>query len=157
MLRTIVYWFCLLGFWFMLAGISPASGAAGAVATLLVLWLNRNLAAEGRGLSTPKIISFLFLGLYLLGQLILAGLQTARLVLSPKLQLQPVLVTFNPGLKSGFLKTVLANSITLTPGTLTVAVEGEKFTVHALNLSAAQKIVQWPLLSLLRGMEEDNG
>jgi len=157
LLRTIFYWFCLLGFWFMLAGISLASGAAGAVATLLVLWLNRNLAAEGRGLCTPKIISFLFLGLYLLGQLILAGLQTAKLVLSPKLQLQPVLVTFNPGLKSGFLKTVLANSITLTPGTLTVAVKGEKFTVHALNLSAAQKIVQWPLLNLLRGMEEDNG
>jgi multicomponent Na+:H+ antiporter subunit E len=103
-----------------------------------------------------RIIKFILFALCLLGQVILAGLQAARLVLSPNLQLQPVLVTFNPGIKSDFLKAVLANSLTLSPGTLTVSVEGEKFTVHALNLSAAQRIVQWPLLNLLRGMEEDN-
>lgn len=102
-----------------------------------------------------RIYKFFLFALCLFGQVILAGLQAARIVFSPKLQLQPALVTFNPGLKSDFLKMVLANSISLAPGTLTVSVEGE-FTVHALNLSAAQKIVQWPLLSLLRGMEEEN-
>lgn len=103
-----------------------------------------------------RILKFLLFALCLFGQLILAGLQAAKLVFRPKLQLQPVLITFDPGLKSGFLKALLANSISLTPGTLTVSVEGERFTVHALNLPAAQKIVQWPLMSLLKGMEEDN-
>ena len=47
----------------------------------------------------------------------------------------PTLVTFQSGLKTDFGRFLLANSITLTPGTITVQVEGDTFTVHCLDKS----------------------
>ena len=46
---------------------------------------------------------------------------------------EPVLVTFHTTLKSPVLRVILANSITLTPGTITVSLEGDTFVVHALD------------------------
>jgi len=154
----LIFILALLCFWSILAEFSVQSMAAGLAAVLLVYWLNRDLVRSLAGriwrFSVGKAGIILWFGLSLLWQVILANIDVARIVLSPKMPLQPTIVTFNPGLKTDLGKTVLANSITLTPGTLTLRVDGDQFTVHALTLAAAQNIVEWPLIARLRRMEE---
>jgi multicomponent Na+:H+ antiporter subunit E len=57
-------------------------------------------------------------------------------------------------LRTEFGRTLLANSITLTPGTLTLEVGDEGiFTVHALTIAAARDVVEWPLIKWLHMLE----
>lgn len=69
----------------------------------------------------------------LLWEIIKANFSTAKIIFSSKYEREPMLITFRSQLKSPWAKVLLANSITLTPGTITVSVEGDLFTVHALD------------------------
>jgi multicomponent Na+:H+ antiporter subunit E len=77
---------------------------------------------------------------WLLGQVILANLHVFRVALSPRMNelLSPQMVEFDSTLEKELSKFILANSITLTPGTVTVRVEGSRFLVHALTDSATR-------------------
>ena len=66
--------------------------------------------------------------------LIKANFDVARRVLSPKLDINPGIVVFKTELKNDFAKMILANSITLTPGTLTVDVIKDKFYIHWIDV-----------------------
>jgi len=68
--------------------------------------------------------------------LLRANIDMARRVLSPRLPINPALVEVQTQLKSSLGKLVLANSITLTPGTLTVDVVGEHLQVHWVDSTA---------------------
>ncbi|MGM9604938.1 MAG: Na+/H+ antiporter subunit E [Faecousia sp.] len=68
-------------------------------------------------------------------EIIKAGLVVARDILFRRYVVTPTLVTFRTDLKTDFGRFLLANSITLTPGTITVQVEGDKLTVHCLDKS----------------------
>jgi multicomponent Na+:H+ antiporter subunit E len=72
--------------------------------------------------------------LYFLWQLIKANLDVAMRVLSPSLPINPGIVRVRTGLKSSLGKLVLANSITLTPGTLTLDSEGDSLYIHWINV-----------------------
>jgi multicomponent Na+:H+ antiporter subunit E len=79
--------------------------------------------------------------------LVRANLDVARRVLSPALPLRPAVVEVATTLTSPLGKLVLANSITLTPGTLTVDVRGDRLIVHWIDcppgtdLEAATRII----------------
>lgn len=70
-----------------------------------------------------------YLGVFLI-ELVRANLDMARRVLSPTIPLKPELVRVKTTLESDLGKLVLANSITLTPGTLSVDIEGDEILVH---------------------------
>lgn len=72
---------------------------------------------------------------YFLVALLKANLDMARRVLSPSLPLNPEIVEVQTGLESSLGKLLLANSITLTPGTLTVDVIGDRILVHWVDSS----------------------
>ena len=76
----------------------------------------------------PRILSYL---LYLTGQIILSNLQVIRLILKPA-TVRPKLVWFRPKAKSDAGRLALANSITLTPGTVTSALREDMICVYAL-------------------------
>ena len=63
-----------------------------------------------------------------------------RLILSPSLEVEPELHTFTTKLKTDTARVVLANSITLTPGTITCGLEGDKFVVHALDSTLGEGV-----------------
>ena len=69
----------------------------------------------------------------LLVEIIKANFSMMAIVLKKSIPIEPALVTFHCGLKTGFGRFMLANSITLTPGTITVGVEGDALTVHCLS------------------------
>lgn len=70
---------------------------------------------------------------YLLGQIFLSAWSVIRLIWSPKLIVEPQLTSFEPQLHTDAGRVVMANSITLTPGTITVDVEDGRFLVHCLD------------------------
>lgn len=60
---------------------------------------------------------------------------------------------FTSDLKSGLARVILANSITLTPGTITVGLEGSDFYVHCLDREFAKGMESSVFVELLRKME----
>ncbi|MCR5357402.1 MAG: Na+/H+ antiporter subunit E [Lachnospiraceae bacterium] len=78
--------------------------------------------------------------LILLCEIVKANIKTASIILNPKMVPEPKLVTFKPDIRYGFLKAVLANSITLTPGTITINIEDGEYMVHCLDMELATDI-----------------
>ncbi len=68
--------------------------------------------------------------------LIVANLDVARRVISPRLPINPGIVKFRTRLTSDFARMILANSITLTPGTLSVDVIGDTFYIHWIDVES---------------------
>ena len=79
---------------------------------------------------------------WLLWEILKANVYVLKLSLSPKLhqKIDPQIVRFKCDLKSEFAKYVLANSITLTPGTVTVQILDDEFVVHAISDETAKSL-----------------
>ena len=84
---------------------------------------------------TPRPFKIVLLALLFLYELLLSGLRVARLVLSPRMQLKPGIFAYPLRVDRNFEITLLANLITLTPGTLSVDVSDDRRTlyVHAID------------------------
>ena len=91
--------------------------------------------------------------LVLLWEILKANMATIRLIFSEKYEREPVLVTFKTSLKSPVLRVLLANSITLTPGTITVSLQDDEYTVHALDKELADGIEDSVFVHLLEKAE----
>ena len=70
---------------------------------------------------------------YLVGEIFKSAWAVIKLVWSPKMVAEPKLTSFRTRLKTQAGKVVLANSITMTPGTITVDIRGDKFLIHCLD------------------------
>ena len=90
----------------------------------------------------------------LLVEIVKSSFAVIKIVFSKKLDIQPQIVFFEAPLKSDFLRTILANSITLTPGTITVDVDENRFCIHALDYTLAEGIEDSVFVHLLMKMEE---
>ena len=78
----------------------------------------------------PRIVGY---GLYLVREVVKAACATIRLIWSPKMVTQPEVTSFHTKLRTDAGKVVLANSITMTPGTITVDVRDDLFLIHCLD------------------------
>jgi multicomponent Na+:H+ antiporter subunit E len=87
---------------------------------------------------TPK--KFCFLVIYILVlfyEIIKANIDVAQRVIRPSLPINPGVVIIKTELKSDIAKTILANSITLTPGTFTLDIQGNKLLIHWIDVETA--------------------
>ncbi len=66
---------------------------------------------------------------------------------------EPVIVEFHSGFDSRFKNVLLANSITLTPGTITMFQEGDRFVIHCLRPEYAEGIEDSSFVRLLRKLK----
>lgn len=82
-----------------------------------------------------------------------ANVSVMHLILTSKYEIEPVLVKFRTDLKSDTLRVVLANSITLTPGTITVTLEGDEYLVHCLDKDMAAGMEDSEFVGRLRAFE----
>lgn len=98
--------------------------------------------------------SYLLQYLYhLVKEIITANFATMKLICSAGRVVEPALIEFETHFKSDSSRFLLANSITLTPGTITVAVEGDKFIVHCLDRTLAEGIESSVFVKLLEKIE----
>jgi len=70
------------------------------------------------------------------------------------MKISPNVVKFKTNLKKDLSKTILANSITLTPGTITIEVKGDEFTVHCLSEKNIEGIINSKFEKILLKIEE---
>lgn len=94
-------------------------------------------------------------GWVLVKEIVKANVCVLKIILSPELQPEPALVYFEPELHTEMTKMILANSITLTPGTITVSVEGDRFCVHCLDQELAEGLETSVFVELLERMETE--
>lgn len=90
----------------------------------------------------------------LLKEIAVANIVVLKIVLSPKKKVHPVIVSFDAPLKNHLLQVILADSITLTPGTITVRLYEEKFEVHCLDESMAKGIDDSVFVKMLKKWED---
>lgn len=93
----------------------------------------------------------------LVWEIVKANAAVMHMILSPRFQNEPVLMHFKTDLKTKTARALLANSITLTPGTITVSLEEDVYTVHCLDKSLAKGIDNSVFVRLLKKMEEGIG
>lgn len=125
--------FASFALWLLLVGNLHADEllAGAAVGLVVTLVAGRRLSIlSGVKFNLTASVHLVRYLAYFLKALILANLDMARRVLSPSLPLRPAVVEVETGLQSSLGKLLLANSITLTPGTLSVDVQNEHILVH---------------------------
>lgn len=134
----------LLITWVFLSGQFDALHLSlGLISCALVTWMSSDLLFRTREDPVMQRVQEGWrLGWYfswMLWQIFLANIAILKLALSPSAlqQVNPSIVHFKTKLKSDFAKFLLANSITLTPGTVTIKISGDDFYVHAINEAAA--------------------
>ena len=98
----------------------------------------------------PKMAKYLVV---LLFEIVKANRDVMRLILSPRLEVEPQLIDVRTDLKTDTKRALLANSITLTPGTITVRLKGGYLQVHCLDRSLAEGIGESSFVQILREME----
>lgn len=86
-------------------------------------------------------------------EILKANGQVFYFITTPRYQVEPQIVHFTSRLKTEFARVVLANSITLTPGTITVGLEGQDFYVHCLDKELAEGMESSIFVELLEKME----
>jgi multicomponent Na+:H+ antiporter subunit E len=131
--------FVLFAFWLLLSGhFEPfllAMGAASAIA--VVLFSRRMRVADREGHPIGLSLQALLYWPWLAKEIVKSALTVSRIILDPKLPISPTLVRFKPSQRSVVGLVTHANSITLTPGTITVEAEGGEFLVHGLTKAGA--------------------
>ncbi len=94
----------------------------------------KDTEAKIKGIASGRIriLRLFFYIPWLIWQIVISSLQVAYAVLRPKMPIDPALIRFKTKLPNLESKVILGNSITLTPGTITIRIEGDEFLVHAL-------------------------
>jgi len=124
----------LCAFWLGLSGhYTPLILSLGAVSIVISVLLTARLTGIDRD-SSPyfKIFGIIAYFPWLMWEIIKANYTVIRACLRADLDIAPALVKVKTTCRSDYAKVLFANSITLTPGTVTVDVDGDKLLVHAL-------------------------
>ena len=145
-MRFFITTILMYAFWLMLSGYLDAFHlVTGLLSSLFVAWISSELMF-GKNFRLGGALAWLWRFIkylpWLLMEIIKANIDLVYLTLSPSMPIDPLIIKIRTSIRSDLNKTVLANSITLTPGTVTMNVtkDGE-FTVHAISQEAAQSLL----------------
>lgn len=145
----------LFAFWMLLSGmVTPFLVAAGIGSAAAVALLARRMeVADREGHPIHLAAAALTYWPWLLKEIAVSGWQVAKIILHPRLPVSPALVRFKPSQKSAVGLVTHANSITLTPGTITVEADHDEFLVHALTLEGARALADSAMDRRVRALE----
>ncbi len=143
-MATLLHWFILFAFWLVLSGAFDFKHVGiGVLATVAVALSSVDLAKVARDrdggprvhLATANWRGVFVYSVWLLRAIVEANVQVARVVLDPRLPIDPAMVRVPTRVASDMEIMLLANSITATPGTITVQAadeENREFVIHTL-------------------------
>lgn len=137
------YWivYVYLLFWIILSeNIKTETLFIGIIICLLVRGLNKNLMCKNKYFNFKNIARWISYTIVLIKEIVVSNLNVAKIVLSPKMIITPQIITINTKIKSNFHKAIYANSITLTPGTLTISLDNDNIIVHCLKEEFAKEL-----------------
>jgi multicomponent Na+:H+ antiporter subunit E len=132
----------LAALWWLLSGqTAPLLLAFGVASVLLTVWLARRMEIVDHE-SHPVHLSGALARywLKLLREIVVSNVDVVRAIVSPRMAIEPHFLTVRTRQTTDLGKVILANSITLTPGTVTVDLQGDELLVHALTRSSGQAV-----------------
>jgi multicomponent Na+:H+ antiporter subunit E len=147
----------LMSFWFLM---SPSFHLAnlvvggGCCIGITYFW-SPDLFKEGQPMRfTPRQLGmFLVYMAHLVQNIVVANIHVARIVLDPKLPISPGFILVKTKLEKDLSRILYANSITLTPGTITINLVKDRLLVHALTNDAAEGVADWYMEDRMREIE----
>jgi len=129
--------------WLGISGVyKPVILLLGAGSVLMVVWLSARMEVVGTE-HNPVIYSWRLpvYWVWLIGQIFSANLNVARSVLSPE-RIDPQIIRVPVNHKSAVARVTYANSVTLTPGTVSLYLSDQELLVHALDRKSAEGVEQ---------------
>jgi len=150
----VVPFLILVLFWILLNGsVAADTLIVGVLAALLItLFFRRGLACISEFRFTPRAmfaaVQFI---VYFFKEMIKSNFKLAAIVLNPALPINPAIVKVRTKLKSPMARLLLANSITLTPGTLTLELDGEWLYIHWVTAESSD--IEVATKSIVAGFE----
>lgn len=143
MFHSVSLFVVLYLFWLLLSGFfTPFLMSAGVGCAVAVVWFARRMAVvDSEGHPIRLGVRALAYWLWLVKEIIKSGWDVSRLILSPSLPISPTMVRFRPLQRTQVGLVIHANSITLTPGTITVEACAEEFLVHGLTRGGAHGVI----------------
>lgn len=136
----VVSFISLMGFWYLMSGFFDLTHTImGLVSVAIVMGINYQFKAFSFYENETDVLNdirFFYVPYYLgwlMVQIIISGIEVAKILLTPSLPIQTSIVRFKVDFPNPHCKMILGNSITLTPGTLTVDINDDEFIVHAIS------------------------
>jgi len=154
-IRTFSLGIFLAGIWLLLSGhYTPLILAFGAGSVLLVVWLARRMDVidhEGHPvhLTWQAPLYWLWLG----WQIVISNLAVARIIVSPRMAIDPKMIEVDAPQANDLGRVTYANAITLTPGTVSVRMlPSGRILVHALTTAAAEDLESGTMARRTKGL-----
>lgn len=141
--RAVVSVLALFAFWVALSGLfTPFLLAAGMGSAIAVVWIARRMnVVDQESLPIRVAPNALWYWPWLMKEIAKSAWDVTKLVVHPRLPIEPALVRFRPTQTTDVGLCTHANSITLTPGTITVEVAAGEMLVHALTAAGAAGVL----------------
>jgi multicomponent Na+:H+ antiporter subunit E len=132
--------------WLVLLGLSVSIG---------ISWFHS--VQPGREAPTIPVFRFMIYLPWLFYRVLISNLHTAFVILHPKMPIDPVMIRYRTRLTNSEAVTVLANSITLTPGTVTTEAAPGELTVHTLDSESSRDLTSKRLEDKIAWIFEKRG
>lgn len=132
--------------------------AYGALSIVLTVLLTRHaISARSRSeenefLGRIRWISMAIYPFWLLWQILLANIEVAKIILGPRSKLTPRIACFEFPVDDAIPRVMLGNSITITPGTFTLRIQGRRFLIHAIGDATASGLVEGGMQKRVAGV-----
>ncbi|HSR04478.1 MAG TPA: Na+/H+ antiporter subunit E [Proteiniclasticum sp.] len=153
-----IMFFLLLFFWSIIDGkITVESILLGSSASILIIYLNKDIlftSSDGGPVTLRFLWHFTTLIAILIVEIVKSNINVAKIVLNPKMPIEPSFVRVPVRFKKDFNKVLYGNVVTLTPGTLTVDIVDDEYIIHALTKEAAEGLLGSELENHVLRLEE---
>ena len=126
----------------------------GLVAAFGVAWFNTDRSASRFTILRLRIVWYF---LWLVGRILQSGFHLSVLILHPALPIDPKLIRYRTKLQEESGIVLLGNSITLTPGTITVEVNSQDLVVHAMDDKSANDVTSLHMDQRIAGLFGEKG
>jgi len=155
-LSFFVTFIIMLSFWILLSGYFDFMHLfLGVISCLFVSFSSHSLLIGETDIpdALEKIKRFFKYLPWLLYQIWLANLDVVYRTLHPDMPIAPKIIKFKTNFKTDLAKVILANSITLTPGTVTIDIKGDEFIVHAIAEAPAESLLSGEMQARVKQIE----
>jgi multicomponent Na+:H+ antiporter subunit E len=143
--NIILHFILMMTFWLIMSGMFDFFHISmGVLSVVIVLWVNSKLRnynffdEEEHRAAEFKVLRLFYFIAFLVWEIISSSFRIAYLIIHPKMPIKTGLIKFKTNLPNMNARVLLGNSITLTPGTVTLQIDKDGFLIHSLTNEAAE-------------------
>lgn len=143
-MRYVIAVAILFAFWTLMSGhFTPFLLGAGVASSVAVVWFARRMTViDERGFPVHLGPAAVLYWPWLVKEIVKSAWDVAKIILTPSLPISPRWVRVKATQRTAIGRVTYANSITLTPGTITIEAEDDEFLVHALTRAGAEGLLE---------------